>query len=67
MLSRCISSFFVFLVFASSNALAHPGHDHNHWLSHVSHAATYVVPVCILFFLVYISIKKARNDKSKIR
>lgn len=52
------------LVAISSNALAHPGHDHAHWLSEPIHVLSALAIGAIVMTVVMIRMKKESSDKN---
>jgi hypothetical protein len=48
---------------ASQSVLAHPGHDHSHWLSNPIHALSVLAAAAIIGTAVYAIAKKKQAEK----
>jgi hypothetical protein len=59
-----INSFLVSMVFTGT-ALAHDGHDHNHWSSDSLHMLFYASLVSVVSFGAVVLVKTIKNNAAK--
>lgn len=64
-MKKLTSTLAIIAMTASGVAVAHPGHDHSHFLSGPIHMVTALAVVCALYAVVHAFINRKKNTKKQ--